>query len=443
MNEHFDVLIIGAGSSGAYTAKLLAEKGHSVCVIDSLKRDKIGTKYDIVHIEEKEFKLLNIPRPVEGDAPWAFEFSENLTADPLNLYPKKAINPIVGVHMHEYTLLLNFWAENYGAQFRYDVTFESFVFENGKIVGAIVYDGKEHGCLYAKTVIDCSGINAVGRRELPDHYGIENFALSDEDMFYVILKYVKLKNESDFISGSCGWPYFKGWIAPCADPEGAIIGIGACHGFDYAESMYETMEESISFPKHDIVKIEKGRTPYTRPPFSFVADNFIVSGDAACLTKPLNGEGITSSMPHQIIVADVLSEALYNDDTCKKALWRINTEYNHTQGAEFAFLRALLVGIVNAATFDEFEYAFSSGMISDELLSGEMNAAAVGAAVRGFLSGVARSKVNKETVKASLNALKNASEAQKLYKAFPDDPLDYFEWVYNARKLWEKIGKIK
>ncbi len=147
---------------------------------------------------------------------------------------------------------------------------------------------------------------------------------------------------------------------------------------------------------------------------------------------------------HQlIIVADVLSEALSNGDTGKKALWRINTEYNRTQGAEFAFLRALLVGVVNAATFDEFEYAFSSGMISDELLSGELNAASVGSAAKGLISGILKSKVSRNTVKAAISALKNAFEAQSLYKSFPEETTDFFEWAYKARKLWEKIGKIK
>lgn len=443
MNEKFDILIIGAGTSGAYIAKLLAEKGHSVIAFDSKPKDKVGAKYDIMHIEEKEFELLNLPRPREGERAWAFEFSDNYTADPLGLYPKKAVNPIVGVHMFDYTHLLHFWAEKYGARFIFNAKFDSFILENGKIKGAKILGENGEESVFASVVIDCSGMTAAGRTSLPKYYGIDTRALSDDDMFYVILRYVKLKNESDFLKGSCGWPFFKGWIAPCADPEGAIIGIGACHSYDHADKMYAIMEENVPLPEHTVLKIEKGRTPYTVPPFSLVADHFVAGGDAVCLTKPLNGEGVTSSMHQLLIVADVVDSALRVGDTSKKSLWRINTEYNRTLGADFAFLRALLVGVVNAATFDEFEYAFSSGMITDELMSGELNASSTIAAAKSFLAGIIKSKISANTVKAALSALKNALDAKKLYAAFPDDPVDFPEWAHNAGKLWNKVGKIK
>ena len=443
MSKNFDVVIIGAGSTGSYIAKLLSEKGRSVCVVDSLPKEKIGTKYDIFHIEEKEFHSLSIPRPVKGDKAWAFEFSENLTADPKNLYPKRAVMPVVGLHMHEYMTLLNEWAASYGAEFVYEAAFESFTFENGKISGINIKKDGAVQSVSAKAVIDCSGIRAVGRRALPPHYGVETFDLTSDDMFYVILWYVKLLNESDFVSGSCGWPFFKSWIAPCADPEGAIIGIGACEGFEHAEEVFEEMKKHITLPEHEVVKIEKGFTPYTRPPFSFVADNFIVSGDAACLTKPLNGEGVTSSMYQARIAAGVLDEALQNGSAKKADLWKINVEYNKIQGAGFAFLRALLVGIVNAATFDEFEYAFESGMITDELLGGFLSPKKAALTASRFIAGIVSSKISRATVGAALGALKNAIDAQKLYLSFPEDPLDYFEWKNEAEKLWKKIGKIK
>ena len=105
--KQVDVAIIGAGTSGAMLAERIAKRGHSVTVIDKLTREKIGTKYDIFHIEEKEFARFGIPRPVKGDPEWAFEFEKNYTADPTNRFQALAIDPIVGLHMHEYTALLN------------------------------------------------------------------------------------------------------------------------------------------------------------------------------------------------------------------------------------------------------------------------------------------------------------------------------------------------
>ena len=47
----------------------------------------------------------------------------------------------------------------------------------------------------ARVVADCSGIPALARTSLPDGYGVENTPLTPEDMFYVVLRYVKIKNK--------------------------------------------------------------------------------------------------------------------------------------------------------------------------------------------------------------------------------------------------------
>ncbi len=446
-----DVAIIGAATSGSYLAKLLAEKGLSVTVIEKAPKEMVGSKYDIVHIETKEFERFGIPRPAQGDASWAFEFSREQTADPMNRYPKEGYNPKVGLHMHEYTLLMNEWAESSGAKIIYEAQFKAFILTDGKITGLKYKKRGRLNSLDASVVVDCSGIPAVGRRSLPDGYGVEKFALQGDDMFYVVLRYVKIKNEADKVTDySRGWPFYKSWIAPCQDPEGAIVGIGACHSFEHCDEVYAEMLKTVELPEHELNYIEKGFTPYRRPPYSFVADNFVVSGDAACLTKPMNGEGVTSSMVHLGIAADVIDQALRTGDTSKKALWKINTEYNRIQGADFSFLRALLTGVVNAATLEEFEYAFESGMISDELLSsvtagGDFDPAArvlLNAAYR-MITGIASGKVSKKTVGAALDALKNGGEVKELYLAFPEDPEQYARWCMKAENLWKKIGKLK
>ena len=446
MKDH-DVIIIGAGTSGAYLARRLAERGHSVLVIEKQPRAKVGTKYDIFHIEEKEFANFGIPRPVKGDKDWAFEFRKNYTADPRNEFPRLADNPIVGLHMHEYTLRLNDWAAEAGAKFLYGAPFADFIYEDGKVAGVTyTYRGKPVS-KSARVVADCSGIPAVGRRKLPEGYGIETFALGDEDMFYVILRYVRFKDEKDDIDGSCGWPFFKSWIAPCADPHGAIIGIGACHSYDYAEQVYQGMLEHIRFPEYEPDHIERGCTPYTRPPYATVADNFVVSGDAACLTKAMNGEGVTSSMVHLRLTALALDRALRLGDTSRRALWEIDKKYNAGQGAEFAATRALLTGVVNAATLEEFYFAFRSGMVSDALMNGLSGAplppAEIAKSAVAFLGGIAQGKVSKETLKAVGKTLTQAVALSKQYKNFPATPDGFEYWCDQTDELWRQVGKMK
>ena len=389
--DRYDVVIIGAGSTGAYLAKHLALRGHSVLVIEKLPKTKVGTKYDIFHIEAREFERLGIPRPVRGDAAWAFEFEKNYNADPLTLYPKCQINHIVGLHMHEYTLLLNAEAEAAGAKILYSCEFEDFLYdEQGKICGVTAkYRGREKQ-IEARLTADCSGMAAVGRTRLPADYGVENAPLTDEDMFYVILRYVTLADPKDYLEGS---------------------------------------------------------TFYTRSPYAMVADGFFVSGDAGSLTKSVNGEGVTSSMVHVQLSVNTLDRALKLNKTTRDYMWEINKKYNASQGAEFAMLRALLVGVVNAAGFDEFQYAFESGIISDELLNA-MNGAPVPAktiltALKGFVCGVANKRLRVSTLKAAGRALKNAVEISSLYKKFPSAPAGYAAWAAKADAVYERIGKIR
>ena len=447
----YDVLIIGAGTSGSMLARRLAKRGHSVLLIDRLSREKIGTKYDIFHIEEKEFARFDIPRPVRGDPAWAFEFEKNYTADPENRYPVLAINPIVGLHMHEYTALLNDLAAEAGAKLEYEACFTELLYNaDGTIGGARYKQGGKEKTAEARVTVDCSGMFTKVRTSLPAGECIENFALSDEDMFYVLLHYVKLDRPEDYLDGSCGWPFFKSWIAPCEDPTGAIVGIGACHSYDYAAEMYQKMLGHITLPPHTEIRTERGCTPFTRPPYSFVTDRFVVSGDAACLTKPMNGEGVTSSMAHLAITANVLDRRLRTDNLSKEALWEINWRYNAAQGADFASTRALLTGVVNAASFGEFMFAFESGLISDDLMAA-MNAGpelklspvflAKAAATLG--AGILTGKVSRATVKAAGAALKNAGDLKNLYLRFPKTPEGYADWCKTADALWEKVGKIR
>ncbi|MBP3329653.1 MAG: NAD(P)/FAD-dependent oxidoreductase [Clostridia bacterium] len=445
-----DIAVIGGATSGSFFARKMAEKGFSVKVIEKCSREKVGSRYDIFHIGRKEFERFSIPRPVEGDKEWAFEFETNYTAAPSGKYPIKTFDPMVGLHMHDYTLLMNKWAEEKGAEIEYEATFEDFIYENEKIAG-FTYSNKDgtHR-LFAKCVVDCSGIAAVARRKLPHNCKIENFEVTPEDMFYVVLKYVKFK-DPDFIynTSSTGWPSYKSWLAPQADPNGGILGIGACNSYEQAETILHDVIKNVPLPEYTITRTEKGKTPYTRPPYSFVTDNFIATGDAGCLTKPNNGEGVTSSMVHMKIAADVLADALKSGDLSEKNLWKINKIYNKEQGADFASTRALLTKVVKA-TNDEFEFIFEK---AHDVLQSFLDGAADGPeiklplpalikAVGKIAGGIFAKKVSVATLKSALEGVSLSGKLKKHYLDFPDSPDGYYAWKKQADELWKKVGKM-
>jgi flavin-dependent dehydrogenase len=58
-----DVVIIGAGTAGCYTAWRLAEKGHSVLIVERKKRGTLGKNIGVFHIDEIRFEQFGIPLP--------------------------------------------------------------------------------------------------------------------------------------------------------------------------------------------------------------------------------------------------------------------------------------------------------------------------------------------------------------------------------------------
>lgn len=449
--SRIDVAVIGAATSGSFFAQRMAERGYSVKVIEKCTEENLGCKYDIFHVGRKEFDRFGIPRPVEGDKEWAFEFETNYTAAPSGKYPIKTFDPMVGMHMHEYTLLMNEWAKESGAEFEYGACFTDFIYENGKIAGLKYTSGGEEKELYAKCVVDCSGIESVARRKLPEDCLVEKFEITPEDMFYVVLKYVKFK-DPDFIynTSSTGWPFYKSWLAPQTDPNGGILGIGACHSYKHAETILEEVIEKIPLPEYTVTRTEKGRTPYTRPPYSFVTDNFIVTGDAGCLTKPNNGEGVTSSMVQMEIAAEVLDEALRENNLSVEKLWKINKLYNTQQGADFASTRALLTKVVKAKK-DEFEFFFEKGHdVLQSFLDGaadgpeiKISASTLLGAAGKLLGGIAGGKVSADTLKAAVGGFLLGDKLKKHYLAFPETPDGYRDWAAKADELWSKVGKMQ
>lgn len=446
----YDVLIVGGATSGSFFARRMAEQGFSVIVIDACTEEKIGSKYDIFHVCKRDFDNFGLPLPSKDDGTWAFEFSEGLTCSPYNNHPKTTYDTVIGMHMHEYVLKMNRWAIAKGAEFIYGAKFTAPIFSNGRISGIRYEKDGEEKEIYARVTVDCSGMGGCVRTALPDGYGVENFKLGGNDMFYVILRYVSLKNDKDYLTGSCGWPFYKTWIAPQHDPQGAILGIGACNSFDYAEEIYKKFEKSIPLPEHELQYFERGTTPYCRCPYSFVADNFIATGDAACLTKPLNGEGVTSSMVHMEIAAKVLSQALKKGRTHKKDLWEINTLYNKVQGADFCFLRAVLTKAV-CAKAEEWEFFFENNIIFSEDLMNSVSTGeeipltpeVIGNMLKNIAKGVKKGIITKQTLKAVGGGIVLAISIKNHYLKFPEAPDGYDEWCKKADNLWQKIGKMK
>lgn len=446
--KNYDIVIVGASTAGSYFARRMAEKGFSVLVIDKSSKEKISPDYDIFHMGKAEMEQFDLPKVTEGDGICEFVFTDSDMMSAYGNYPKPSPSTVVGMHKHDYIVLMNDWAIEAGAEILYNTAFDSLVYnENGRISGVTYVKDGEKVTVNCRLVADCSGIPAVVRRSLPDNYGVEKFELTSDDILYVVLRYVDFTEKKGRWLQSQFWLSYKSWLAPSAGSD-AILGIGALFGFDHVEKVFEKFTRNSKLPGYTVKRIEKGRTPYHRAPYSFVADGFIAMGDAACLTKPNCGEGCTASLVLEQIAVDVASNAMKDGAyPTRESLWSINKRYNNTQGKEFASLMALLLGIVkHSAKANEF--LFKHDVIFSKKILGSMNEG-INLSIGDYLKilvfvviGIVSGNVKVQEIKSILEGVINSGKLTELYERFPETPDGFDEWVKEAEAMWKKVGKL-
>ena len=432
--SNYDVVIVGACTAGTYFSNLLAKQGLKVLVIDKDEEENLSRRLDIFHFTRQSFQDYGLEEAKSGDEEFVRNFDLCYSKSALDNYLKKSFLKVAVMHLPLFIKRLRKTALTNGVTFRFGVSYDHLLYDEQKRIKGIATKGGEE--ILARLVVDASGIPSVVRRSINNPF-IEDFEIGPRDKFYVLLKYVELLDPKDKVELSTSWPYYKGWIAPQHSANGAIVGVGANLSYDYARKCMAKFERSIPLPKYKLQYEELGCTPYRRPPFSFVSDGFLVIGDAACLTKPMNGEGITSAWVQCTPAAEVVAQALQDGKyPTKEALWKINTLYQRGEGAEFANLRATLIGAVDMSPKDN-DYMFKESIVfksDDEEVKGNVT----GKLIKGVLTG-------QFSLKALRSLMKSSSCGQKLekhYKNFPDNPKDYPAWKKKADQLWSKAGTM-
>ena len=429
----YDVVIVGACTAGTYFSSLLAKRGLNVLVIDRDSEKDLAKRLDIVHFTRDSYNEFGVSPSAEGDEEFVRNFNVCYGKSALNNYLKTNYINVAVLHLPLFIKRLRKDALDAGVHFRFGTAFQELCYEDGHICGIRTTDGEE---IRSRLVVDASGISAVVRRSIKDPF-IENFETGPRDKFYVLLKYVKLKDPNISIVDSTSWPYYKGWIAPQHTPGGAIIGVGANLSFDYARKCMKKFESAIPLPEYELQYEEMACTPYRRPPFSFVTDGFMVIGDAACLTKPINGEGIPSAWKQCAPAANIVAEAMKDGSyPTKEKLWEINRIYQTGEGAAYAGERAMLIGAVNMTPKDN-DYLYKKGIVfkSDDEPEVEN---LLGALIQGVLDG-------EFSLKALLSLASSTLKGEVLkkhYQSYPSTPDGYTAWVRKAQMLWKRAGSM-
>ncbi len=462
--ERCDVLIVGAGTAGAYFGWKMALKGFSVILLEKDEREEVGKRLDVFHIDSVKWEEFGIPSPQPGDPDLICVLQEGTSLSPSGNYPKVVQYPF---HIMRLTPFLNRMfrlAEDAGARLEFSCTVTELIDDDGRVSGVRTKRNGSQMEFRARLIVDASGKAAVIRTALPPEYGVETFELKPEEQFYVMLRYIQWKNPEDastigpvktpFYPVTCtsvGWTHYKSWVAPSSDPGGAIIGIGATRSYEHAEEVFREFSDRIALPSYEISRFERGRTPYRRPPYSVVGDAFLCLGDSACITKPFSGEGVTAAWTLCTIAVEVSARALESEGpVSREKLWGINVSYFRGQGAKFAGMLATLPGAANT-TRKENEYLFRKDVIFSEEDFTDMNRdfemhLTFGKLLRiawWILWGLVTGNYSFPNVRAMLRSVVISGKVREHYERFPENPADFEAWVRDAEDLWARVGTME
>ncbi len=450
MVEKCDILIVGAGTAGTYLGWLLAKKELSVIIIEKDKREEVGKRLDVIHFESDRVEKAGIP-PFQVGQPDCIEIRDTsiaVTPDFKTEIKIRSLQTIV--RLTPFLNRIYNVLESDGAIIDFSCEFKKCIFEGNQLVGLIANKKGKSVEYRAKLIIDASGKNAVIRTSLPEDYGVETFKLGPNDVMYVLLQYIKWKNPQEpHPVPDTGYQWWLLWFGPSYEKEGAILGVGQPGSFDNARLAREDFLKRMKLPPYEITKKEQGSTPYRRPPYSLVGDNFLCIGDASVITYPFSGHGVTATWMLCMIALEVIEKALKNGkELSTDILWEINVKYFRDQGAKFASLFTQLSGVLN---FDEKEwnYFLKKGLIyqtgeADDIpepnkeYEEEMSAGEMLKFIFKILGGLIRRKLSFKHMRRLLQANGLAGKIKKHYENYPDNIKEFDIWVKRAKELWDQ-----
>lgn len=454
MNEH-DILIIGAGPAGIYLGWQLAKKGRMVLILERDSRETVGSKMDQFHMDTYSFDEFGVPPPAPGTEEFITSIERTTHYSPRGKYPKNMKWGNIAMRFQYFVQRLINLAEVDGVKFQFSSPFKEGIYREKKLVGVVVEQDKEEQKFFGRLVIDASGTNAIVRKSLSVDYGVETFEIKDDEKMYVIQRVIRWLTSDEPHPGteikSMTWMYYKTWIAPHFIPNANIFGNGQPGGFENAEKAVEIFLKNIPFPPYEIIEEHRATTTYRRSPYSLVGDGFFCLGDSACMTKPFNGEGISLSWSACKIAFEVIDRALQQPDyITKEKLWEINVLYFRNQGAKLAALLAQMPGASNSSK-REMEYLFKKDIIFSAKDFEDMNnhyeiRISTGRMLKIigiFLLGLLTRQFSRRTLNSMLNSMKIAGKLRKHYENFPENSINFDDWVQKAEELWNPVEKMK
>ncbi len=447
----FDVIVVGAGTGGSTAARILAQKGVDVCLIDCKDKKKVGDKIcgDVVGTEI--FNLLGINPPKDAELSCHIKGSKLYSPNRekcITLNDTKQAGYIVN-RLEFGQRLLNEALDAGVKEFLDHTTALELLYENKAVSGLKVKLKNGEKELNAKLVMDAGGFYSPLKKKVKS--SLVEKEIAAEDVILCYREIITFQNHSqsvmdpEYITIILDQEKAPGgyiWYFP-RNESSVNIGLGVHK--KYGGKVKDFYQNNVfhQFIKSDKIKINStggGTVPARRPLWSCVDNGLLLIGDAACHVNPLNGGGIDPSMRAGYFASLTALNAFDKSDFTSNVLWDYNVKIMTTFGAEFAALDLLRIALQRLSNSN-----LNFGLSKDLLTASEILEISSSGHVKLGLMNLAFKAIkgiSKPKLLLDLNYLRTKmNEIYKHYKTFPHKEEDFGKWKLKTVQIYNKIKK--
>jgi len=318
MNEASDVIVVGAGPCGSFTALNLARLGRSVTVFE--EHSQIGVPSHCPgHLSMKGLKQLGL-HPLPPEIVENTFYGANFYSPKGNKFSVHFSQPVTcAVDRAMFDKYIAEKAQDAGAIYRLNTRVEALILKNAFAEGALVKHEETTKNMQASVVVDAEGISSRILNEAglprPQKFvkGVEAEVQNVKDAE---------PDAVDVYLGKNYAPGFYAWLIPKKDGK-AKVGLAARTGNPKELLQKLMLKHPAASKKLQSARILKATFhPITLggPTAQAYSNGFLAVGDAASQVKPTTGGGVIFGMTCAQIAAEVASEALGKNDLSKEFL---------------------------------------------------------------------------------------------------------------------------
>ncbi len=331
MKDAYDVVVVGAGPGGSNTARVAAEHGLEVLLLE--KRPEIGApKRCGEGFSVNGAKTLGI----KPDPRWTINeiWGANIVAPNgkrVSVRYEKQVGWVIERKMFDKLLAIE--AARAGAEVLAKSEVVGLVMQDGFVRGVEVERHGERLTVEAKIVVAADGVESKVARWA----GIDSTQrLVDIDSAYQYEMVVDLEEPDmlDLYFGNDIAPRGYVWVFPKGkDVANVGIGIGGNVSTKTAKQyLDEWIAKHEPFNEGRIIEVNAGGVPVGAPLEKLVANGLMVVGDAAHQVNAIHGGGVFEASFAGQLAGRVAAEAIERGDVSEAVLMKYDREWRAARG---------------------------------------------------------------------------------------------------------------